>query len=241
MRTQRSKGTQPTIVCAARIPGDVVRVSLLASHALAARQGLCIARVAMACVCFVSLVAGCGGGGSPTEPDSPGGCGPYPDQADSPWVLPYPVGESYAVVQGNCNPPGHPVGTPNQYAYDFGMTWGSPVVATADGVVVQLEEGEPNDKAQKGGRSDGNFVVLEHPNGLYSSYVHLEQWGVLVEVGDSVGQGQLIARAGSSGTFSPHLHFSINRSRYSIPATFRNTKPHPGGLVAGEVYTAEGY
>jgi len=156
-------------------------------------------------------------------------------------VLPYPVGDSYAVVQGNCDGRGHAAGTPNQYAYDFGMQTGSAVVATASGVVVSVEEGVSNDRPLKGSWSGGNFVTIQHSNGLYSGYAHLDQWGVLVEVGDIVSQGQLIARSGNSGTYNPHLHFQVGESAYAIPVTFRNTRAHPNGLVLGEVYTAEGY
>ncbi|MGB5571821.1 MAG: M23 family metallopeptidase [Thermoanaerobaculia bacterium] len=156
-----------------------------------------------------SLTTGCGGGGSPTESGTSAQCGPYPDQHQSPWVLPYPVGDSYAVVQGNCNAPGHAPGSSNQYAYDFGMRSGSAVVAAGGGVVYALEEGESNDKAVKGSWSTGNYVTIQHPNGFYSGYAHLDQWGVLVEVGDFVTQGQLIARSGNSGTYNPHLHFQV--------------------------------
>jgi len=196
----------------------------------------------MACVCFVSLVAGCGGGGSPTEPDTPAGCGPYPDQTDSPWVLPYPVGESYAVAQGNCNPPGHG-GDDAQYAYDFRMPIGALVVSVASGVVVALEEENPNSTARKGSWGDANLVVIQHPSGHWSGYGHLDLWGVLVEIGDIVSQGQVVARSGDSGqSFSPHLHFVVTDSASrSVPVTFRNTRAHPNGLVPGEVYTAEGY
>lgn len=197
--------------------------------------------IGLVMVWLVTVSVACGGGGSPTEPDTPVGCGPYPDQEDSPWVLPYPVGDSHAVVQGNCDGRGHAAVTTNLYAYDFGMQTGSAVVAAASGVIVDLEEGLSNDKAVKGSWGAGNFVTIQHSNGLPSFYAHLDQGGVLVEVGDFVSQGQLIARSGNSGTYNPHLHFGVYDSGYSIPVTFRNTMAHPNGLVTGEVYTAEGY
>lgn len=241
MSTQRFGGIQPSIVPSAGFSGGAMRPLRLSPLTLVARRGVRITLVGLVCVWLVSLVAGCGGGGSPTEPDTPAGCGPYPDQLDSPWVLPYPVGDSYAVTQGNCDGRGHAAGTTNLYAYDFGMQTGSAVVAAASGVIVDLEEGLSNDKAVKGSWGAGNFVTIQHLNGLPSFYAHLDQWGVLVEVGDFVSQGQLIARSGNSGTYNPHLHFGVYDSGYSIPVTFRNTMAHPNGLVRGEVYTAEGY
>jgi murein DD-endopeptidase MepM/ murein hydrolase activator NlpD len=241
MSTQMSTGNRPENVLSSGISGDAMPASLLSPFARVAKQGLRLAPLGLACVWLVSLVAGCGGGGSPTEPDTPAQCGPYPDQLDSPWVLPYPVGDSYAVVQGNCDGRGHAAGTTNQYAYDFGMPTGSAVVATGSGVVVGLEEGESNDKAVKGSWGAGNFVTIQHPNGLSSAYAHLEQWSVLVEIGEFVSQGQLIARSGNSGTYNPHLHFGVYASGYATAVTFRNTRAHPNGLVLGEVYTAEGY
>jgi len=195
-----------------------------------------------ALVWLVAVAAACGGGGgSPTEPEPQSECGPYPDQNESPWFLPYPAGDSYRVMQGNCGRLSHFPDTPHQYAYDFSMYIGAPVAAARNGVVVATREDEPNNTWDSWGGA-GNHVVIQHPDGLVSGYDHLDQWGVLVEVGEVVDQGQLIARAGNSGiTTHPHLHFEVSRSGSSIPVVFRNTEAHPNGLVEGEVYTAEGY
>ena len=135
MSTQRSTGTRPEIVLSSGISGDVMRASLLSPFVWVTKQGLRLSPFGLACAGLVSLVAECGGGGSPTEPDTPAQCGPYPDQLDSPWVLPYPVGDSYSVAQGNCDGRGHAAGTTAQYAYDFAMQPGSAVVATGSGVL----------------------------------------------------------------------------------------------------------
>jgi murein DD-endopeptidase MepM/ murein hydrolase activator NlpD len=87
-----------------------------------------------------------------------------------------------------------------------------------------------------------NYVMVFHGNGLWSHYSHLDQNGALVEVGDEVRQGQVIARSGASGTGINHLHFQVtNADGESVATTFRNTRPHPNGLVQGESYTAEPY
>jgi len=121
------------------------------------------------------------------------------------------------------------------------MRSGSAVVAAGGAAVYALEEGESNDETVKGSWSAGNYVTIQHPNGFYSGYAHLDQWGVLVEVGDFVTQGRLIARSGNSGTYNPHLHFQVGAPSVSIAVTFRNTRPHPNGPVTGEVYAADGY
>jgi len=63
-----------------------------------------------------------------------------------------------------------------------------------------------------------------------------------VEAGEDVQQGQLIGRSGTSGTDVTHLHFQVYlANEMTVPVTFRNTRPHPDGLVQGEAYTAGPY
>lgn len=46
--------------------------------------------------------------------------------------------------------------------------------------------------------------------GEYTAYEHLRHGGVLVAVGEKVGQGQLIGSSGMTGYgFLPHLHFEV--------------------------------
>jgi len=181
-------------------------------------------------------VSGCGGATAPTGIVP---CGPYPDQATSPYVLPYPVGDTYAVYQGNCGLISHLVGTSWKYAYDFRMDVGSIVVATAAGEVVRVVESFPNSTLIP---EEENYIIIAHGLGRYSHYSHLDQNGVFVEVGQQVQQGQPLGRSGVSGTPVAHLHFQVYLgNQMTLPVTFRNTRPHPNGLVQGEAYTAEPY
>jgi len=59
----------------------------------------------------------------------------------------------------------------------------------------------------------GNYIVIEHPGDEFSSYLHLKEESVLVEVGDKVSKGDHIADVGNTGdSYGAHLHFQITDS-----------------------------
>ena len=61
-------------------------------------------------------------------------------------------------------------------------------------------------------RVSGRHVVLEHGDALASVYCHASQ--LLVEEGEEVEQGQLVALSGSTGrSTGPHLHFGLRIGR----------------------------
>jgi murein DD-endopeptidase MepM/ murein hydrolase activator NlpD len=206
-------------------------------------SGIAIASLAMT---FLS----CGGGGSVASSGGGGGgdddgpampCGPYPDQAVSAYVLPYEVGQIYQVSQGNCSQGSHRVGTTIQYAYDFRMPIGTPVVAARDGNVLAVEESFVDGNHTRG---QENLIVVGHDDGSIGIYVHLTKDGSFVNEGDVVRRGDLIAASGNTGrSGSPHLHFHVQACSdcEGVPVTFLNTRPHPDGLVVLEQYTAEAY
>ena len=64
-------------------------------------------------------------------------------------------------------------------------------------------------------RNYGHTVVLDHGLGVQTIYMHLSE--VLVNDGDTVSHGQLIAKSGDTGyTFGAHLHLSIKIDHISI-------------------------
>ncbi len=165
--------------------------------------------------------------------------GPYPDQTSSVYVLPYEPGRTFVVGQGNCSTGSHAKGTLEQYAYDFLMPIGTPVVAARDGIVLLVEE-RFEDGTQN--PSQLNYINITHPDGTIAAYVHLTKDGALVGLNETVVRGQVIAISGNTGVSAePHLHFHVQGCSgcSSIPITFRNTRSHPNGLVQGESYTAE--
>jgi murein DD-endopeptidase MepM/ murein hydrolase activator NlpD len=75
---------------------------------------------------------------------------------------------------------------------------GTPVYALADGEVVLAEELF----------YEGNFVLVDHGNRIFSYYMHLDSLDV--KKGDRVKAGQLLARVGSTGvSTASHLHVSF--------------------------------
>jgi putative cell wall-binding protein len=56
----------------------------------------------------------------------------------------------------------------------------------------------------------GNFVRVSHAGGLDTGYAHLQNGGILVQVGDYVRAGQVIGLSGATGAATGcHLHFEV--------------------------------
>ena len=82
---------------------------------------------------------------------------------------------------------------------------GASVLAAANGVVIVSREGGWN-----GGY--GNYIVIAHPNGTQTLYGHLSSNSV--SAGETVRQGELIGREGSTGrSTGPHLHFEVRGAK----------------------------
>ena len=84
---------------------------------------------------------------------------------------------------------------------------GSPVYATNNGTIILREYVY----------SYGNYIIINHNNGYYSLYAHMNGFAKGLKVGSTVSRGQVIGYVGSSGlSTGPHLHFEIrNCERYS--------------------------
>ncbi|WP_456364038.1 peptidoglycan DD-metalloendopeptidase family protein [Priestia aryabhattai] len=59
----------------------------------------------------------------------------------------------------------------------------------------------------------GNWIVIQHDNGLITIYGHMRGDTLYVKQGQRVQQGQIISAVGSEGrSTGPHLHFSVATS-----------------------------
>ncbi|NOT50388.1 MAG: M23 family metallopeptidase [Chitinophagaceae bacterium] len=126
------------------------------------------------------------------------------------YMLPYEQGTSPFIVQGYFGPFSHK----NRAAIDFKMKRGTKIVAARDGVVTRVKEDSDRGGWNKKYRSDGNNIVITHADGSRAGYWHLQQNGALVNVGDTVKQGQVIALSGKTGYAAiPHLHFIVWKSQ----------------------------
>lgn len=107
--------------------------------------------------------------------------------------------------QGKLYPPtGYPYritqGLHHFNAIDFGAPCGSPAYAAESGV-VQMTGNHP---------IGGNFVRIEHPNGIITYYGHLTPGGILVSRGEQVSRGQRIGLVGRTGHATGcHVHFEV--------------------------------
>lgn len=188
------------------------------------------------------LVAGCQGALAPASgPEAPT-CqdATWPDPVDSPYVLPYPAGETYRTGLTNCSSSFHASGNPDQFAFDFDMPEGSPFIAARAGRVHRVVKQAPSE-----GGGAGNFVVIDHRDGTYGLYYHSPKNGISVSAGDEVTQGEVLGVTGRSGLAGyPHLHFTVVRGDpdypyQGIPISFSNAQPADARLVGGKQYTAD--
>jgi murein DD-endopeptidase MepM/ murein hydrolase activator NlpD len=122
--------------------------------------------------------------------------------------LPY-EDRPYLVVQGYFSKYSHK----NRAALDFKMKKGTKVLAARDGVVIRVKKDSKKGGWSKKYRSYANLIVIQHSDSSRAGYWHLQYNGALVNVGDTVKQGQLIGLSGRTGyALFPHLHFIAWRS-----------------------------
>ncbi len=94
----------------------------------------------------------------------------------------------------------------NHGGTDIGASYGTAIWAADSGTVVYSSDG------WNGGW--GNYVMIDHGNGMQTLYAHMSSRAV--SVGQTVSRGQTIGYVGSTGmSTGPHLHFEmyVNGSR----------------------------
>jgi murein DD-endopeptidase MepM/ murein hydrolase activator NlpD/GH24 family phage-related lysozyme (muramidase) len=84
------------------------------------------------------------------------------------------------------------------------------VIAAKSGTVTYVSTGCLSFGDTSCGGGYGNYVMITHSDGAVTLYAHMHQNSITVKVGDTVSQGQVIGKMGSSGNSTgTHLHFEI--------------------------------
>lgn len=105
-------------------------------------------------------------------------------------------------------------GYPGHKGMDIAGPWGTPIVAAADGQVIEANDYD------SWGYSWGYYVLIYH-NGTYSTrYAHMSS--VAVTTGQYVTAGTIIGYEGETGNaFGAHLHFEVYENGTRVdPARF---------------------
>jgi murein DD-endopeptidase MepM/ murein hydrolase activator NlpD len=104
------------------------------------------------------------------------------------------------------------------FGTDIAAPEGSPIVAPADGVVRLAETGF---------YLTGGTVILDHGQGVYTSYLHLS--AVDVAAGQELRQGERLGKVGKTGRATgPHLHWGLNWNETRLdPALLVPPMPAP--------------
>ena len=81
---------------------------------------------------------------------------------------------------------------------------------TADGIVIFVKDDSDIGGPYPSYWDSTNYIIIEHSNGEFSRYDHLDYNSAKVRVGQEVSAGQEIANIGMTGyTYVPHLHFQV--------------------------------
>ena len=167
-----------------------------------------------------------------------------------------PFTGSWTVVNGGITKDfSHSWDIPSQrYAYDFIILdengkshsgdagnaksyycYGKEVLSPADGIVIEVYNKAKDSNIMGNGKVDcnskdirGNYILINHSDNEYSMLAHLQPNSILINCGERVVRGQVIAKCGNTGYSSePHLHFQLQNSKSfyfsaGLPICFSN-------------------
>lgn len=119
------------------------------------------------------------------------------------------------------------------------------VVAHSEGKIIFCQDGYNNMPGSTGNASYGNCVKIDHGNGYYTLYAHMQK-GLSVRNGEYVKKGQVLGYMGNSGrAFGHHLHFEVWQGNNRIDPTnyldndLPNVKKGYTGTITYQGYTNE--
>ena len=142
------------------------------------------------------------------------------------YELPFEAGKTVLIMQGYEGKFSHV----DKYALDFRLRKGKLVCAARGGQVLKVVEHNNIGGANIKYINKGNYVVINHGDGSFGGYWHLQQNGAFVEIGDTVKTGEPIGKSGSTGFSSmAHLHFMVysydeNGRQLTLPTLFKTKK-----------------
>lgn len=105
------------------------------------------------------------------------------------------------------------------YGVDYGAPVGTPVMTTADGVVVEARHKH----------AEGNIIRVRHSSRTETSYLHLSRFAKGLKRGTKVTQGDVIGYVGSTGLATgPHLDYRVREAgKWLDPLKLKSITPDP--------------
>jgi len=105
------------------------------------------------------------------------------------------------------------------HGVDYGAPVGTPVMTTADGVVMETGYN----------RGEGNFIRIRHSSRIETMYLHLSRFGKDIRRGKQVTQGDVIGYVGMTGLATgPHLDYRVKEGdNWLDPLKLKSITPDP--------------
>lgn len=121
------------------------------------------------------------------------------------------------------------------------MDRGIEILAAAEGTVVEIERSQPDRNTGPPYPGDANRVIVQHLDGSYAWYYHMQKNSLTVDVGDMVQRGQVLGLVGSSGfSTDAHLHFELRDSQGQVRDPWHGScQPLPSLWVQQEPYVGD--
>ncbi|HEY3056767.1 MAG TPA: peptidoglycan DD-metalloendopeptidase family protein [Thermoanaerobaculia bacterium] len=105
------------------------------------------------------------------------------------------------------------------HGVDYGAPVGTPVMSTADGVIMQTGYS----------RSEGNFIRIRHTSRIETMYLHLSRFAKGIRRGTRVTQGDVVGYVGATGLVTgPHLDYRVSDGgKWLDPLKLKSITPDP--------------
>jgi murein DD-endopeptidase MepM/ murein hydrolase activator NlpD len=152
------------------------------------------------------------------------------------YQLPYAAGTSHRVVQGYGGLFSHR----HVAAIDFEMPISTSVYAARGGTIYSYKDDSDEGGPFNSYKNKANYIIIQHADGSFGCYWHLQKNGVLIKRGH-VKKGQQIGISGATGlVIRPHLHFSVKAQlNYGMNSYVRTKFKTSAGvrlLKSGDTY-----